>query len=69
MLTARDIALIFLSLEAVAALLPLVIISGLAYGVHRLHFGWREYTCARPSSMQRVNDVAGAGVAERSPGC
>ena len=36
--TARDIALIFLSLEAlVMALIPLVLIGGLAYGVYRLH--------------------------------
>ena len=36
--TARDIALIFLSLEAlVIALVPLAIFSGLAYGVYRLH--------------------------------
>jgi hypothetical protein len=36
--TARDIALIFLSLEAlVIALIPLALVSGLAYGVYRLH--------------------------------
>ena len=35
--TARDIALIFLSLEAlVIALVPLAILSALAYGVYRL---------------------------------
>jgi hypothetical protein len=35
--TARDIALIFLSLEAlVMALVPMLIIFGLAYGVYRL---------------------------------
>ena len=36
--TARDIALIFLSLDAlVIALVPLVLFVGLAYGVFRLH--------------------------------
>ena len=35
--SARDIALIFLSLEAlIVALVPMLIISGLAYGVYRL---------------------------------
>lgn len=35
--TARDIALIFLSLEAlVIALVPMVLLGGLAYGVYRL---------------------------------
>lgn len=35
--TARDIALVFLSLEAlVIALIPLALLSGLAYGVYRL---------------------------------
>ncbi len=35
--TARDIALIFLSLEAfIASLIPLAIFGGLAYGVYRL---------------------------------
>ena len=38
--TARDIALIFLSLEAlIIALIPLILISALAYGVYRLQ-GW-----------------------------
>ncbi|HOT90597.1 MAG TPA: hypothetical protein PLJ78_06080 [Anaerolineae bacterium] len=42
--TARDIALIFLSLEAlVMALIPLALFSGLAYGVYRLHKLARQY--------------------------
>ncbi len=42
--TARDIALIFLSLEAlVIALIPLALISGLAYGVYRLQKLVRQY--------------------------
>jgi len=42
--TARDIALIFLSLEAlVIALIPLALISGLAYGVYRLEKLARQY--------------------------
>lgn len=57
--TARDIALIFLSLEAlVMALLPLVIISALAYGVYRLHRLARVYLRKAQLGMQRVNDVA-----------
>ncbi|MGC9357985.1 MAG: hypothetical protein ACP5GX_08965 [Anaerolineae bacterium] len=40
----RDIALIFLSLEAlVAALIPLVFFSALAYGIYRLRLIVREY--------------------------
>lgn len=35
--TARDIALIFLSLEALAiAIIPLILLSALAYGIYRL---------------------------------
>lgn len=38
--TARDIALIFLSIQAlVISLIPLVLIGGLAYGIYRLN-GW-----------------------------
>lgn len=41
---ARDIALIFLSLEAlVMAVVPLVLFAGLAYGVYRLQGLVREY--------------------------
>ena len=40
---ARDIALIFLSLEAlVVALVPLVLVSALAYGVYRLRLWIRD---------------------------
>lgn len=56
--TARDIALIFLSLEAlVVALVPLAIISGLAYGVFRLQRLARVYLQKGQVAMQRVNDV------------
>ncbi len=42
--TARDIALIFLSLEAlVMALIPLVLLAGLAYGVYRLRKLAKQY--------------------------
>jgi hypothetical protein len=42
--TARDIALILLSLQAlVIALVPLAILSALAYGVYRLHVLARTY--------------------------
>jgi len=42
--TARDIALIFLSLEAlVISLIPLALISGLAYGVYRLQKLAKQY--------------------------
>jgi hypothetical protein len=40
--TARDIALIFLSLQAfIVSLIPLAIFGGLAYGVYRLR-GWTK---------------------------
>ncbi len=40
--TARDIALIFLSIEAfIVSLIPLAIFGGLAYGVYRLR-GWTK---------------------------
>lgn len=42
--TARDIALIFLSLEALAiALIPLVLLSALAYGIYRLQKLAKQY--------------------------
>ncbi len=56
--TARDIALIFLSLEALlVAMVPLAIISGLAYGVYRLQRLARVYLQKGQVAMQRVNDV------------
>ncbi|MGC9522524.1 MAG: hypothetical protein ACP5HG_11670 [Anaerolineae bacterium] len=55
--TARDIALIFLSLEAlVIALIPLAILSGLAYGVYRLHRLVRDYLRLAQVYAQRAND-------------
>ena len=42
--TARDIALIFLSLEAlVVSLIPLLLLSALAYGVYRLQKIAKQY--------------------------
>ena len=56
--TARDIALVFLSLEAlVMALVPLAIVSGLAYGIYRLHRLARVYLRKGQVAMQRVNDT------------
>lgn len=44
MTTARDIALIFLSLEALfVALIPLALLAALAYGVYRLIPAARKY--------------------------
>jgi hypothetical protein len=55
--TARDIALIFLSLEAlVIALVPLAIAVGLAYGTYRLHRLVRVFLRKGQVAMQRVND-------------
>ncbi|MGC9349800.1 MAG: hypothetical protein ACP5JG_16800 [Anaerolineae bacterium] len=55
--TARDIALIFLSLEAlVVALIPLVLIGGLAYGVYRLHRVTKVYLQKAQVYAQRAND-------------
>jgi predicted ABC-type exoprotein transport system permease subunit len=42
--TARDIALIFLSMEAlVVALIPLALLSALAYGIYRLQKSAKQY--------------------------
>ncbi len=55
--TARDIALIFLSLEAlVVALVPLVILSGLAYGVYRLHRLAKTYLQKAQGYAQQAHD-------------
>lgn len=55
--TARDIALIFLSLEAlVMALIPLVLIGGLAYGVYRLHRLTKVYLQKAQVYAQKAND-------------
>ncbi|MBN1250010.1 MAG: hypothetical protein JXC32_20265 [Anaerolineae bacterium] len=66
--TARDIALIFLSLEAlVVALVPLVIVGGLAYGVYRLTQLVRVYLQLAQGYAQKAHDYverASAVVAE-----
>ncbi len=55
--TARDIALVFLSMEAlVIALIPLAILSGLAYGIYRLHRLVRDYLRLAQVYAQRAND-------------
>ncbi|MDF1514405.1 MAG: hypothetical protein P1S60_11405 [Anaerolineae bacterium] len=54
---ARDIALIFLSLEAlIAVLIPLLLIGALAYGVYRLRLLVKEYLQLAVGSTQMAND-------------
>lgn len=56
--TARDIALIFLSLEAlVIALVPLALIGGLAYGLFYLTKLAREYLHKAQGYVQQGYDV------------
>jgi hypothetical protein len=56
--TARDIALIFLSLEAlIIAFIPMVLIAGLAYGVFRLHRWTRTSLQLAQGYVQRAYDV------------
>lgn len=66
--TARDIALIFLSLEAlVIALVPLAILSGLAYGVYKLAQLARTYLQLAQVYAQKAYDYveqASTAVAE-----
>lgn len=53
---ARNIALIFLSLQAlVVSLLPLLIISGLAYGIYRLNQVLRHYLHAAQHYARKVH--------------
>ncbi len=55
--TARDIALIFLSLEAfVMALVPLLLFSALAYGVYRLCGLTKEYLHIAQQYAQKAQD-------------
>lgn len=55
--TARDIALIFLSLEAlVIAFIPMVLIAGLAYGVFRLHRWARTSLQLAQVYVQKASD-------------
>jgi len=67
--SARDIALIFLSLEAlVVALVPMVIISGLAYGAYRLTGLVRTYLRKAQVYAQLAYDyVEQASVAVAAP--
>lgn len=67
--TARDIALIFLSLEAlIIALVPLIIICGLAYGVFRLTGLVRIYLRKALAYAQLAYDyVERASVAVAAP--
>ena len=54
---ARDIALIFLSLEAlIGVLIPLVLIGALAYGVYRLRLLVKEYLQIALGYAQIAND-------------
>jgi hypothetical protein len=60
--TARDIALIFLSLEAlVIALIPLALLSGLAYGVYLLHGLVKVYLQKAQVYAQQVYDFVEQG--------
>jgi len=55
---ARDIALVFLSLEAlVIVLIPLLLISALAYGVYRLRLLIKEYLQLALVYTQKANDA------------
>ncbi|MGC9469671.1 MAG: hypothetical protein ACP5HS_13835 [Anaerolineae bacterium] len=60
--TARDIALIFLSLQGlVIALVPLALISGLAYGIYRLH-KWTRYALRQAQVyVQQAHDAVEKG--------
>lgn len=56
--TARDIALVFLSLEAlVIALFPLALLSALAYGVYRLIPLTRKYLRAALSYAEQAREA------------
>lgn len=67
--TARDIALVFLSVEAVVvALVPMIIIFGLAYGVYRLTGLARVYLRKAQSYAQLAYDyVEKASIAVSAP--
>lgn len=55
---ARDIALVFLSLEAlIVVLVPLLLISALAYGVYRLRLLIKEYLQLALVYAQKANDA------------
>lgn len=55
--TARDIALIFLTLQGfVMALVPLALIGGLAYGVYRLRLLAEEYLKLAHGYVQLAQD-------------
>ncbi len=55
---ARDIALIFLSLEAlIIVLIPLILIAALTYGVYRLRLLVKEYLQLACVYAQKANDA------------
>jgi hypothetical protein len=55
---ARDIALVFLSLEAlIIVLIPLILIGALTYGVYRLRLLVREYLRLALGYAQQANDA------------
>ena len=61
---ARDIALVFLSLEAlVIVLIPLILIGDLIYGVYRLRLLAREYLRLAVGYAQQANEAVN-GVAK-----
>ena len=58
MTVARDIALVFLSLEAlIIVLIPLLLIGALAYGIYRLRFYVKQYLRMAVGYAQQVNDA------------
>jgi hypothetical protein len=55
---ARDIALVFLSLEAlIIVIIPLILIAALVYGVYRLRLLVREYLRIAVKYAQKANDA------------
>jgi len=57
MSSARDIALVFLCLQAMAlAIVPLALISALAYGIYRLHKAAKRYLRLAQIYVQQAHD-------------
>ena len=58
MSNARDIALVFISLEAlIIVLIPLLLVGALAYGFYRLRFYVRQYLRLAVGYAQQANDA------------
>lgn len=55
--TARDVALIFLSIQALAmAVVPLIVLSALVYGVYRLRLLVEQYSKVAHEYAQKLHD-------------